>query len=395
MSSYALEVAPKAPGASARRPPSPIKTRVEEIGAHDSLARDWQDLEQRSTHSFFQSWTWIGTWLGQLPPQFRPHVVTSRQGARIVGLSVIVPRSVRRYGVLRSKGLHLNEAGDPYHNGPYIEYNGTLAEDSYADAVTRDSLACLADHFPDFDEIHLSGVEGALGDLCQEAAAGLGLTPWVRHRARANQVDLEGVRRGGRDYLQYLSRNTRAQIRRAMRAYAEAGPLTLTAAGDADEALRYLDRLKGFHQATWARRGQPGAFSNAFFEKLHRTLIRQHFASGAVQVLKVAAGNAEVGYLYNFRHHERVYAYQTGFNYQGQNRLKPGLVGHTLAIEHNLEQGAGIYDFMAGEERHKASLGTAAPIDLTWLVLQRDRLKYRLERLLLPLARRMARRPHR
>jgi CelD/BcsL family acetyltransferase involved in cellulose biosynthesis len=53
-------------------------------------------------------------------------------------------------------------------------------------------------------------------------------------------------------------------------------------------------------------------------------------------------------------------------------------VTHYLAIERNLDQGAAIYDFMAGYGQHKRSLSNATR-DMTWLVLQRDLFKNRVE----------------
>ena len=114
------------------------------------------------------------------------------------------------------------------------------------------------------------------------------------------------------------------------------------------------------------------------FEDFHRTLIRDRFAAGEIQLLRVAAGGAPIGYLYNFVHDGHVYAYQSGFRYDDDPKLKPGLVTHAMAIEHNLRAGARVYDFMAGEGQHKASLGTGSS-ELFWLVLQRDRLRFRVE----------------
>ena len=54
---------------------------------------------------------------------------------------------------------------------------------------------------------------------------------------------------------------------------------TSNAAADVEEALDYLSRLKQLHQAYWTRRGKPGAFANEFFERFHRALIRERFAT--------------------------------------------------------------------------------------------------------------------
>ena len=69
-------------------------------------------------------------------------------------------------------------------------------------------------------------------------------------------------------------------------------------------------------------------------------------------------------------------------------KVKPGLVSHCLAIAYNLDQGANIYDFMAGASQYKASLGTEFT-HMSWLVLQRNRLSLRLEQRLRSLRQRL------
>ena len=77
----------------------------------------------------------------------------------------------------------------------------------------------------------------------------------------------------------------------------------------------------------------------------------------------------------------RVCAYQSGFNFDADSRLKPGLVAHSLAVEYNLRMGANIYDFMAGEGQHKRSLASNFEA-MIWLVVYRKHLKLRFENLL-------------
>jgi CelD/BcsL family acetyltransferase involved in cellulose biosynthesis len=107
--------------------------------------------------------------------------------------------------------------------------------------------------------------------------------------------------------------------------------------------------------------------------------VAARFGAGEIQLLRLrAGGQREVGYLYNFVRRGVVHAYQSGFRYNPDPRLKPGLVSHALAIEHNLATGARLYEFMAGASRYKASLGTLSG-EMAWLVLQRDRLALRAE----------------
>ena len=131
-----------------------------------------------------------------------------------------------------------------------------------------------------------------------------------------------------------------------------------------------LEQLKALHQKSWRRRGKPGCFATPCFEIFHRALIRDRFRHGEIQLLCAAAGNQAIGYLYNFAYGDRIYAYQSGFDYAADGRLKPGLLTHALAIERAMREGYATYDFMAGENRLKASLASHWR-DVLWLTIRR------------------------
>ena len=153
----------------------------------------------------------------------------------------------------------------------------------------------------------------------------------------------------------------------------------LNAAATTTEALAFFAELKALHCASWERRGKRHAFSGEFFEPFHRLLIERNFAAGGTQLLRVHAGNHTIGYLYNFRLGDRIYAYQSGFA-DADRREHPGVVTHALAIQHAFQSGARVYDFMAGRNRLKESFSTRSE-PMLWQVIQQPRLVFRLEHL--------------
>lgn len=358
-------------------PADDLRAGLEPVGDLDGLGRAWRGLESRADGSFFQSWSWIGVWLRSLPETIVPQVLSVRAGGDVVGLGIVVRRRVVRHRVLAADGLFLNETGDPAFDHLTLEYNGLLRDRRYADAVEAAAFRFLAG-VPGWDEVYVSGVVGDARSACEAAARRAGLGVRLIDLKPCDCVDLDAVRAAGGDYVAGLSRNSRQQLRRAMRGYEDDGPLGLDVAADADEALAFFAEMKTLHQAYWTGRGRPGAFANPFFEAFHARLIAERHASGEIQMLRVRAGAEAIGYLYNFVGSGVVHAYQSGFLYDDDAKRKPGVVSHALAIERNLAEGRRIYDFMAGEARHKKSLGTASQ-DMAWLVFQRDRLKLRAE----------------
>jgi CelD/BcsL family acetyltransferase involved in cellulose biosynthesis len=326
----------------------------------DALGVQWQALEARADGSFFQSWRWVGC-LG--PERYDdPLLLEARRDGEIVALGLF---NRRRSWVFDTLWLH--ETGDPSWDAVFIEHNGLLI-DATADTDTLRAICFAAARRTALPRgrmgrrLVLSGVDSGT----QRAAAASGAV--VRLTTRLAPVaDLAALRRDGRGHLDVLSANTRAQLRRSLRAYAAVGALSISRAANTEEAHRYLDALARLHQATWQRRGHAGAFADPTFARFHHALIERALPRREIDLWRITAGTSAVGYLYNLRYRSRALAYQSGFDYAvGDRRAKPGLTCHYLAIELGLAEGLASYDFLAGEDRYKRSLAdTAAP--LHWL----------------------------
>jgi CelD/BcsL family acetyltransferase involved in cellulose biosynthesis len=332
----------------------------DDLGA---LAGCWRDLEARAQGSFFQSWSWTGCRAAARFPD--PLLLTAERGGAVLGLALFNRRR-RPFG----ERLWLGETGDPAEDSIFVECNGPLvAADAPADLAARMLAAALHLRTPGAGrrdrQVVLSGAEPALA----EAARGLPGTLRRGPDRPAPYADLAALREAGGGHLASLSSNSRAQIRRSLRRYAEAGPLVLTRAATLAEAQAFLARLAVLHNAAWGSRGLPGAFVSAAFAAFHVELLERAHPRGEIELLRITAGDDEVGYLYNFIWRGRVLAYQSGFAYPpGDAHRKPGLTCHHLAIEDHLARRMDVYDFLAGGGRYKTSLANAGRA-LSWLEL--------------------------
>lgn len=320
-----------------------------------ALGPEWEALESQGTGSFFNSWTWIGTWLRGLGHRASPRLLRATAGGETVGLALLVPRKTRRLRVLPSLGLHLNATGDPQADDLCIEHNGLLVRREGHEQVSAAMLGHLFGPGHRWDQFHLRGMSSTPPALAAAPCR------WVlrQESEKAYMVDLRAIRSRDGDYLGQLGASTRSKIRRSMKAYGALGPLTTTAASDAAQALQFLERLKALHQHTWNSRGAPGAFANPRFEAHHTALIQRGFDRAEVQLLRVHAGERDVGYLYNFIYRGRVICYQSGFDYGLVERThSPGLTAHALAVQQWADAGMHTYDFLAGDARYKRELAT-------------------------------------
>lgn len=325
------------------------------------LAPRWRALESASECSFFQSWTWTGCLAEERFTD--PVLLTATDGKDVVALGLFN----RRHGWLGER-LWLGESGNAALDSVFIEENGFLVAGAVdplilgrcLDAVQR---GAIPGGRRGGRRIVLGGIAAPLASIAGTRRGTIRLQP----DRPSPYVDFAVLRARGQDHMASLSANSRAQLRRSLRGYGEAGPLTLRRAGSLGEAQTFLNALAGLHQETWTRRGKPGAFAEPAFRRFHAELLARAWPRGEVELLRISAGTAPVGYLYNFVWRNWVLAYQSGFVYpDGDAHRKPGLTCHHLAIAEHLAAGRGGYDFLAGAARYKSSLSNAER-SLSWL----------------------------
>lgn len=317
-----------------------------------ALATRWRALEAAAQGGFFRSWSYLHTLLPHLPA---PRLLAVRQDGQDVALGLF-----NETKTWRGTRLSLHEAGRQPFDGLTVEHNGLLLRQG-AEACLDSALTAAARH----GTVLLSGIDTLHAQAARRAGVAV-----PQKTSHAPAIDLDALRATGQPYLDTLSANTRAQIRRTLRHYG--AELALTPAEGIPEALVFLDRLMALHQARWTSRGNPGAFASPAIRTFHARLVSAALSRGEVALLRIATGDRDIGYLYQFQHGGTVANYQAGLAAQADARLKPGLVCHALAIEHAARSGAAVYDFLAGEQRYKASLvprSAAAGEDLHWVSL--------------------------
>jgi CelD/BcsL family acetyltransferase involved in cellulose biosynthesis len=296
-----------------------------------TLGRRWQALEQDADPGFFRSWTFLGC---QGEARFAgARLLSVTQDGADVALALLGRRRRRSW---------LNQTGCSAQDAPFIEHNGLLVRSGQEEAIAPAFAYVLRRAGP----LVLSGISDATCAAARDAG-------WlhIQQSRFAPCAALDGL---NRPYIDTLSANARAQIRRSQRLY---GPeLRLSRAQSVNQAQSFFTELMERHQASWQARGKPGAFAGTVMVEFHRTLIARAWPLGQADLLRVSAGEAAIGLLYNLILRGRVYSYQSGFAYSEDARIKPGLVSHALAIQHYASLGYQAYDLLAGPDRYKLTL---------------------------------------
>jgi len=346
-----------------------IETKVTSWYEWPDVSQLWGHLVDQTRASFFLTNEWVETWLEIFGEVLDPKILTFFDKRLPVG-ACILTSNIFRYRFLPMRRIYLNCAGEPEEDGTCIEYNRLLCLPGYESSIA-DAIRVYLSHSR-WDELYLAGME-LQNHQSAFAADGYGLQI-AQHPCW--YVDLAGLRDRGLSYEDILTANARSQIRRSIRLYEQTGDdVTLERAQNQSAALHFFAELSRLHLVAWTRRGEHTALAS---QRFHQRLISRAHPLGRIDLLRVSAGQAVIGILYNFLYMGRVYFYQSGFAYEEDNRLKPGLTTHYKAISYySTHPEVAEYDFLAGDSQYKRSLAKERR-ELEWVTMQRHTLRVAL-----------------
>ncbi len=334
----------------------------------EQLARWWLNIEPLASPPVFLRWGWVSNWIRTYNPRLTVVIVKHHEEPVAIGL--FCARHEVRHRILASDQMLLNQTGRQAQDQIWVEYNDFLAAPRHRDLAVKYCIDWLLRRRCLTQEIIISMMHKHRADEITKT----GLPYEFIASKPTYQVDLSWIRERNEDHIQSLSRNTRHQVRRALRLYESTyGAIKINQAGCLEEALSFLSAAGELHKQRWHDSG----FKNPEFLRFHENLVTSSFDKGEVELLHLTAGEYTIAYLYNLTINKNIYFYLSGIKYEDR-RLKPGYVAHCLAIQHYLESGYETYDFMGGENRYKSSLSTSSS-ELVSLRIWRPQLKFTLE----------------
>lgn len=336
----------------------------------------WRELEENSDCHFFLSWHWISAWLKSVAGDVR--LLKIYVGTDLIAMGFIsmpVARRVLRF--FRSRQISLNETGEALRDQQWIEYNGLIAAEKHRAVATRAAVRHLLEADSGWDELLIGVIPDSEAKLYVDSFQ---LRSHVKWESVSHAIQLDGID-SMQTYLRRLSKNTRYQISKSVRLYQSSGDILVKSAKTPDEAKQMLRELAPHHIARWGSGFQESGFANQYFVEFHEALIDASFNAGSIDVLRITAGTELVGYFYNLLYRGRVYFYLSALPSVSDNKLRPGLVGHSLLVEHYASRGFSVYDLMGGGESYKDRMATRGERFLR-ISIQRETIPLIIERYL-------------
>jgi hypothetical protein len=326
----------------------------------------WREIEQQvNAPPLLCSADWTEVWLQHFGAII-PHRFAVLCDAGVpFAVALIAHGSHDRDGLAAIHARHVGTAGEPDEHSVCIEYNALMCDPARREAAWTSLIGSL-DCETDWDELRLDGfaaedLEGLLNDE----------TNWQWTRKPARFVDLDKVRRSGRELVTFFGDSTRKGIRQNLRHY---GDVAVEWATTADHAADIFNDLIVLHQERWRAEGKPGCYASSVFTAFHRDVLARLVPQGRLALFRVRSGGVTLGCSQLLIDRGRVLLYQGG-RLAGNQKQSPGLVNDYLAMHESLSRGYRAFDFMAGDSIHKQRL-TTHTTDLVWGVRRRPRLKF-------------------
>jgi CelD/BcsL family acetyltransferase involved in cellulose biosynthesis len=321
-------------------------TAYEHADLFEALRPEWNELVRRSlADCIFNTWEWQSVWWEVYQPG-RLWVLTCRDDSgRLLGLaSWFIAQQADGTRVVRAIGCR-----------EVTDYIDIIVDRDQPEAIAEALIAYAAAHADQFDAIELCNLpeQSISYRLLPGLLAQHGFTASTTHEDVCPIIELPDTWDG---YLALLDKKQRHEIRRKLRRAQGTGEavdwyivgrehkleveintfLALMAASDDDKARFLTD-----------------GSNTAFF----RALIPALSEAGWLQLAFLTVeGQPAAAYL-NFDYAGHILVYNSGLLQTAYGHLSPGIVLLAYLIQHAIETGHHVFDFLQGDEVYKYRMG--------------------------------------
>lgn len=316
------------------------------------IRKHWQQLEKEANISFFQSWPWIDAWLTVARKEVRPLVFKINN--QVVGLCFVGCGQTKDHRFLSFPTFVPWGTGRDYIDVSAPEYNSPIILPGHEKSVRQAMVSFLLTH-PRMSKMNRIDLRRVPIEHYEDYVVE-GYHYDIYKLEDSFSVTLDNIR--NKDITNVFSKGAHSQIKQSMTHYQDQfGEISYERAENATKAQNWFVELGKLNQKRFNEKSQKGIWDYPKLINMHRALLDRYFEKGLAEIVRVRAGDKTIGYLYNFLFKGRVYYYMGGFVYHEDNKLRPGMVTHSEAIQHYAKQNdLEYYDFLAGNQSYKKRL---------------------------------------
>lgn len=325
---------------------------IDNTAGFDGLRNEWDGLlAQSSADCVFLTWEWLRPWWNHLAGRRQLRIAAVRRRDELVALAplAIRPASARRLFPFRCvEFLGTGTVGSDYLDLIVRRDAETEALDSLARALGR----------PGFDLRHRMVEFGQLkstGSSTADLAGHLQQQGWKWAQSKVNIcpfIDLRG--HSWTSYLGTLGSEHRYNVQRKIKNLSKKFEVTFEQVEREDQRSAALQLLISLHNKRWASRGGGSdAFHTPGHLAFHEEFTALALSRGWLRLYVLRLDGQPASALYGLRYGSTFSFYQSGFDPQ-YSRHSVGMVTMGLAIKSAIEEGAGEYDLLHGDEAYKS-----------------------------------------
>jgi len=310
-----------------------------------ALREQWNALLARSrSHTFFLTWEWQTTWWRCLG-EGELYLLAWHEAGRLAAIAPLY--------------LHDDDAGlrrfDVVGCVEVSDYLDIIVEAGCEDAAYNALLDWLAsDACPHWDVSGLCNLpEGSLTHRrLPELAAGRG---WQAVTTLEDVCPLIQLPGSFETYLQeVLSKKQRHEVRRKLRRMEEEATVHWYAVDEASDLAAESDAFIRLHRLS---KEDKQSFMTPTMEVFFREVIQVMHAAGWLYLAFIEVNGAKAAAMLGFIYDGRLLVYNSGYDPASYSELSPGIVLTARIIEHAIQRGLRVFDFLQGNEVYKYRFG--------------------------------------
>ncbi|MBL8163609.1 MAG: GNAT family N-acetyltransferase [Anaerolineae bacterium] len=321
-------------------------TAYNQFALFEELQPEWNDLVERSiTNRIFSTWEWQSTWWQAYQPG-ELWVITCRdENNRLIGIAPWFIESNPQHGrVVRSIGCV-----------EVTDYLDIIVDATQITPVLAEFATFAAQHGQQFDLI----------DLCNLPEYSPALQQFPDHlRAQHFEVTIKqqevcpviALPSEWEAYLEALDKKQRHELRRKIRRAEGADEKVAWYIVDQNHDLNQeIERF--LHLMASSQAEKAGFLQDPQNIAFFKSIVPIAFERGWLQMSFLTInGEAAAAYI-NFTYDGHVLVYNSGLLPNQYGHLSPGIVLLAYNIQHAIQEGQKVFDFLRGDENYKYRMG--------------------------------------
>jgi CelD/BcsL family acetyltransferase involved in cellulose biosynthesis len=310
------------------------------------LKPEWNDLVRRSpVNHIFMTWEWQSTWWHVYEPGHLWVLACRDEAGALVGLAPWFVQD-RPDGTRAVVAIGCREVTD------YIDI---IVDQAQADTIVNCLMAYVAENASQFDMIELCNIpeQSISYRLLPRLLKQYGFVTSIAHEDVCPVIDLPDTWEG---YLMLLDKKQRHEVRRKLRrAQGAAEGLDWYVVSHEHDLTTHIDTFLSLMAASDPDKAHflSDTKNTAFF----RSMIPVVFEAGWLQFAFLAVGGKPVAAYLNFDYEGHILVYNSGLLQTEYGHLSPGIVLLSHLIQHAIESGHQVFDFLQGDEAYKYRMG--------------------------------------